>query len=100
MDIFEPQGDFQHCSMCDQQRLRSSYAFVQSDQNLCLLLKYSTTVKLLTEYNFEFISLKGGCTSSSESTFVKIPHCWKSHVTAHYYGYFMLSQSPVDQFSL
>ena len=30
----------------------------------------------------EFLSLKGGCTGSSESTLVKIPHCWKSHVTA------------------
>ena len=41
------------------------------------------TVKLLTEYNLEFLSLKGGCTCSSESTLVKMPHCWKSHITAH-----------------
>ena len=40
-------------------------------------------VKLLTEHHLEFLSLKGGCTGSSESTFVKMPHCWKSHVTAH-----------------
>ena len=33
----------------------------------------------------EFLSLKGGCTGSSESTLVKIPHCWKSHVTAQLY---------------
>ena len=25
----------------------------------------------------------GGCTGSSESTLVKMPQCWKSHVTAH-----------------
>ena len=36
------------------------------------------TVKVLTE----FLSLKGGCTGSSESTLVKLPHCWKSHVAA------------------
>ena len=30
----------------------------------------------------EFLSLKEGCTGSSESTFVKIPNCWKSHVAA------------------
>ena len=24
-----------------------------------------------------------GCIGSSESTLVKIPHCWKSHATAH-----------------
>ena len=41
------------------------------------------TVKLLTEHYLEFLSLKGGYTGSSESTHVKIPHCWKSHVTAH-----------------
>ena len=40
-------------------------------------------VKLLTEQYLEFLSLTGGCTGSSESTLVKIPHCWKSHVTAH-----------------
>ena len=24
----------------------------------------------------------GGCTGSSESTLIKMPHCWKSHVMA------------------
>ena len=57
-------------------------AFAQSDQSLCLSLEYVLTVKLLTEYHLEFLSLKGGCTASSESTLVKIPRCWKSHVTA------------------
>ena len=41
------------------------------------------SVKLLTEHRLEFLSLKGGCTGSSESTLVKIPPCWKSHVAAH-----------------
>ena len=40
-------------------------------------------VKLLTEHHLEFLSLKCGYTGSSESTFVKMPHCWKSHVAAH-----------------
>ena len=40
-------------------------------------------VKLLTEHHLEFLSLKGGCTGSSESTLVKMPHCWKSHAAAH-----------------
>ena len=39
-------------------------------------------VKLLTEHHLEFQNLKGGCRGSSESTHVKMPHCWKSHVTA------------------
>ena len=41
------------------------------------------SVKLLTEHHLEFIGLKGGCAGSSESTLVKMTHCWKSHVTAH-----------------
>ena len=41
------------------------------------------SVKLLTEQHLEFLSLKGGFTGLSESTLVEIPHCWKSHVTAH-----------------
>ena len=40
------------------------------------------SVRLLTEHRLEFLCLKGGCTGSSESTHVKIPHCWKSHVAA------------------
>ena len=74
------------------------------------MLEYYMTVKLMTEQHLEFLSLKGGCTGlsesmlakchifgnhmshfiqldhddiSSESTLVKMPHCWKSHVTAH-----------------
>ena len=36
----------------------------------------------MTETLLEFLNSKGGCTGMSESTHVKIPHCWKSHVTA------------------
>ena len=39
-------------------------------------------VKLLTEHHLEFLSLNGGCRGSSESTHVKMPHCWKSHAVA------------------
>ena len=39
-------------------------------------------VKLLTEHHLEFLSFKGGCRDSSESTLVKMPHCWKSHALA------------------
>ena len=41
------------------------------------------TVKLLVEHHLEFLSLKGGCARSSESTLVKMTHCWRSHVAAH-----------------
>ena len=48
-------------------------------------------VKLLTEHHFEFLSLKGGCTGSSESTFVNMPHYWKSHVAA------LIINSPIEE---
>ena len=35
----------------------------------------------MTEHHFEILSLKGEYTGSSESTLVKMPCCWKSHVT-------------------
>ena len=40
-------------------------------------------VKLLIEHHLEFLSLKGGGRGSSESTHVKMPHCWKSHTLAN-----------------
>ena len=77
--------DFHQCGMCDQQSLRSACAYAQSDQSLCWSLEYSMSVKLLTEHHLEFLSLNGGSEGSSESTLVKMLHCWKSHVTAHMY---------------
>ena len=34
----------------------------------------SPSVKLLTELNLEFLSLKGGCAGSIETTLVKMPY--------------------------
>ena len=42
--------------------------YAQSDPSLCQSLEYSMTVKLLNECHLEFLSLKGGCTDSVEST--------------------------------
>ena len=53
----------------------------QTDQSLWLSLNYYISVKLLFELNLVFLSITGGCTGSSESTLVKMAHCWKSHVT-------------------
>ena len=50
------------------------------------------SVGLLTEHHLEFLSLKGGCTGSSESTHLKTQHCWKSRVMAHFI-YFILSET-------
>ena len=38
------------------------------------------TVKLPTEQQLELLSLKEGITGLSESTLVKMPHCWKSRL--------------------
>ena len=55
------------------------------DQSLSKSLEYSMSIELLTEHHFKFLSLKGGYKGSSESIHVIMPHCWKSHVTAHMY---------------
>ena len=54
------------------------------------------TVKLLTENHSECLSLKGGCTGSSEYTLVKMPHYWKSHVKA----YMILAETRITPWSL
>ena len=41
------------------------------------------TLRLQTEHHFGFLSLKGGCTDSSESTLIRMMHRWKSHAEAH-----------------
>ena len=49
------------------------------------------SVKPQAEHHLEVLSLKGGCTGSSESSLVKISNCWKSHAAGlkfnliHYY---------------
>ena len=45
------------------------------------------SVKILTEHYLMFLNLQGGCTGSAESTLVKMPHSWKSHVTAQIITY-------------
>ena len=47
-------------------------------------------LRLLTEHRLEFLGLTGNYTGSSESTLVKMPHCWKSHVTAHLFCTFQV----------
>ena len=37
-------------------------------------------LRLPTKHYLEFLSLEGGCTGSSESTLVKMTHCWKPGV--------------------
>ena len=62
--IFEPQHEISNSVMCAKKAQTS----------------LRIHVKLLTQHHLEFLRIKGGCIGSSESTRVKIPHCWKSHV--------------------
>ena len=81
--IWVAKRDFRRCGMCDQQRLSSACAYAQTDLSICLSLESSNTPRLLTEHHLEFLGLQRGCTGSSESSLVKMRHCWKSHVAAH-----------------
>ena len=76
-ESYEPRHEISNNVVCT-----TSKGSDQSDQSLCQLLEYSMSVKLLTEHNLEFICLREGCTDSSDSTLVKMPRCWKSHVKA------------------
>ena len=83
--IWAAAWDFQQYGMCNQQQsLRSACAYAQSDQSLCWSHEYSMNIKLLTEQHLEFLSVKECCIGLSESVHVKMPHCWKSRVAAHF----------------
>ena len=78
--IYEPRHEISNNAVCATSKASDQPA--QTDQSLCLPLEYSMTVDLLTEHHLEILSFKVGYTGSSESTLVKMPHCWKSHVAA------------------
>ena len=80
--INEPVHEISNNVVCATSKASDQPAHTQSDQSLCKSLEYSMIVKLLTEHHLEFLILKRGCTGSFESTHVKMPHCWKSHVLA------------------
>ena len=56
-------------------------AHTHSHQSLCKSLECSMTINLQTEQHLEFLSLKGGCTGSSEAALDKC-HIVGNHITA------------------
>ena len=78
---YEPVHEISNNVVCATSKTSDQPA--QSAQSLCKSLEYAMVVKLLPEHHLEFLSLKEGCTGSSESTLVKMSNCWKSHVTTH-----------------
>ena len=81
--VYEPRHEISNNVVCATSKGSDQPAHTRSLIRDIACLKYFTTVKILTEHHLEFLSLKGGCTCSSESTLVKIPHYWKSHVATH-----------------
>ena len=62
------------------------------------------TVMLMTEHHLECVSLKGGCTASSDYTLVKMPNLFE--ITFHrlimsevHYGYYLVVQNNTDGYS-
>ena len=55
------------------------------------------SVKLLTEHLLEFLSLKGGCRGSSESTLVKMPHVGN---LMHWLNYYFKLKFIIGQLSV
>ena len=49
------------------------------------------SVKLLTKQCLKLLTLKGRCTGWCKATHIKIPHYWKSRVTAHILNWFPTS---------
>ena len=88
-NIIEPRHEISNNVVCAISKA-SDQPYAQSDQSLYLSLEYSMIVKPLTEHYLECLHLKGGCTGWSESTHVKMLHCWKSHVAAHMITIFLL----------
>ena len=74
--------DFHQCGMCNQQSFRLACAYTQLIRAFASRLNVIPLLSYWLKHHLEFLSLKGGCTGSSESTLVKMPHCWKSHAAA------------------
>ena len=81
--ICEPRHDIYSSVVCATSKCSEQPAHMHDWSEPLLVARLFMLVKLLTEHHLEFLSLKGGCTGTSEYTFVKMSHCWKSQVTTH-----------------
>ena len=77
---YEPRHEISDNVVCPTSKGSDQPAHMRS-----LIRAFACRLNILTEHHLEFLSFKGGCTGLSESTLVKMPHCWKSHVAAHIY---------------
>ena len=77
--LYEPRHEISNNVVCEASRVSDQPAHTCS---LIRAFACRLNIQLLTEHYLEFQSLKGSCTDPSESTLIKMPHCWKSHATA------------------
>ena len=80
-NISEPQHDICNDVICN---CVTSKCSDQAAHTRRLNRAFASRLILLTEHHLKFLSSKAGCTGMSESTLVKMPHSWKSHVAAHF----------------
>ena len=85
MPTNEPRHWISNNVVCATSKVSDQLRICADCQRLCQSLEYFMSVKLLIEHYLDFLSLKGVCTGSSESTLVKLSNCWKSHVTDQIY---------------
>ena len=80
--LYEPVHEISNNVVCATSKASDQTAHMHSLIRAFISRLNILSVKLLTERHLEFLSLKGGCRGSSESTHVKMPHYWKSHALA------------------
>ena len=85
--LFEPQHEFSFNVVCATSKASDQPAHMHSLIRAFASCLNSMAVKLLTLNHLELLSLKGGCTGSYESKFVKMSYCGKSHAAAHFQIY-------------
>ena len=70
--LFEPQHEISNNVVC-----ATTNASDQPAQTRSLIRAFGSRLNILrTEHHLEFLSLTGGCTDSSGSLLVKVPHCY------------------------
>ena len=89
--LYEPVHEISNNVVCATSKASDQPAHTRS-----LIRAFASRLSILwLLHHLEFLRLKGGCTGSSESPLVIMPHCWKSHAAAHIPSSWLLFYSMV-----
>ena len=77
---FEPRHKTSNNGVCTTSKASDQPAYTRS-----LIRALPSRSNILSIMLFGVSKLKGCCTGSSESTLVKMPHCWNSNVAANFH---------------